>query len=51
VELFDEQGEVHGLPGQVRVAYEDTCIRMRSRKPKFLEVLERVTLNRSILTA
>lgn len=51
VELFDEQGEVHGLPGQVRVAYEDTCIRMRRRKPKFLEVLERVTLNRSILTA
>ena len=51
VELFDEQGVAHGLPGQVRVAYEDTCIRMRRRKPKFLEVLERVTLNRSLLTA
>jgi hypothetical protein len=51
VELFDEQGVAHGLPGQVRVAYEDTCIRMRRRKPKFLEVLERVTLNKSLLTA
>ena len=45
VELFDEQGVAHGLPGQVRVEFEGGCIRMAKQKPKFIEILEQVKLN------
>ena len=44
MELFDEQGVAHGLPGQVRVEYENGCIRMAKPKPKFIEILEGVKL-------
>ncbi len=45
VELFDEQGVAHGLPGQVRVEFEGGCIIMAKQKPKFIEILEQVKLN------
>ena len=47
VELFDEQGVAHGLPGQVRVEMSDSCIRMAKGKPKFIEILERVKLKQA----
>lgn len=51
MELLDEQGMVHILPGQVRVTFEnaqDQCIR---GKPRFIEVLEQVKLNQMSVTA
>ena len=47
VELFDEQGVAHGLPGQVRVEMNESCIRMAKNKPKFIEILERVKLKQA----
>ena len=44
VELFDEQGVAHGLPGQVRVEFDGNCIRHAKGKPKFIELLEGVKL-------
>lgn len=44
VELFDEQGNSHILPGQVRVEFEGECLRRARGKPKFIEVLEQVSL-------
>ena len=51
VELFDEQGVAHGLPGQVRVEYENGCIKMAKPKPKFIEILERVRLKETAVSA
>ena len=45
MELYDERGEAHTLPGQVRVEFEGGCIRMAKQKPKFIEILEQVKLN------
>ena len=44
VELFDEHGVAHGLPGQVRVEFDGNCIRHAKGKPKFIELLEGVKL-------
>ena len=51
VELFDENSRVHELPGQVRVDTNDPCIRLMGGKPRFIEVLENITLNTSAVTA
>ena len=52
LELFDERGIKHRLPGQVRVRKKDPFLRtMGIEKPKFLEILEKVTLNASAITA
>ena len=51
VELLDERGEVHGLPGQVRVGMRDFQSELAKGKPKFIEVLENVTLNTAAVTA
>lgn len=51
VELFDEQGKAHRLPGQVRVGLNEPCIRMAKEKPKFIEVLEQVKLNDTAIIA
>ena len=51
VELFDENGRVHELPGQVRVDTNDPCIRLMGGKPRFIEVLENITLNTSAVSA
>ena len=47
MELFDESGEAHTLPGQVRVEMSEACIRMAKGKPKFIEILERVKLKQA----
>ena len=44
MELFDESGEAHTLPGQVRVEFDGDMIRHAKGKPKFIELLEGVKL-------
>ena len=44
MELFDENGEAHTLPGQVRVEFDGDTIRQPRGKLKFLEVLENIQL-------
>ena len=51
LELFDNKGVVHELPGQVRVAFENDFIRQTRGKPRFIEVLEGVKLNETAVTA
>ena len=51
VELFDEQGVAHGLPGQVRVGLDEPCIRMAKNKPKFIEILGKVRLKDTAVSA
>ena len=51
VELLDERGVAHGLPGQVRVGMRDFQSELAKGKPKFIEVLENITLNTTAVTA
>ena len=51
VEVFDEQGAVHGLPGQIRVGLDAFQTGLAKGKPKFIEVLENVKLNSITVTA
>ena len=51
MEVLDENGAVHGLPGQVRVSMRDFQSELAKGKPKFIEVLENITLNTSAVTA
>ena len=44
MELYDERGEAHTLPGQVRVEFDGDILRQAKGKPKFIEVLERIKL-------
>ena len=44
MELYDENGEAHTLPGQVRVEFDGNIIRQTKGKPKFIELLEGVKL-------
>ena len=44
MELFDESGESHTLPGQVRVEFDGNILRQAKGKPKFIELLEGVKL-------
>lgn len=44
VELFDDAGGTHVLPGQVRVGFDVAYMLNASDKPKFIEVLEHVRL-------
>ena len=46
VELLDESGTVHTLPGQVRVEFEGERLRKVKGKPKFIELLEQVRLKK-----
>ena len=45
MELLDEHGIAHGLPGQVRVGLERFRAGLGKGKPRFLEILETVRLN------
>ena len=45
MELYDERGEAHTLPGQVRVEFDGNILRQTKGKPKFIEILERVRLS------
>ena len=50
MDMLDENGETHTLPGQVRVEFDGNSIRQSSRgKPKFIEVLEQITLRKAIV--
>jgi len=51
MELFDERGVAHILPGQVRVGMRDLRSELAKGKPKFIEVLENITLNTMGATA
>lgn len=44
VEISDDAGVTHSLPGQVRVEFEGDALRQSKSKPKFIEVLEQVRL-------
>ena len=44
MELYDERGEAHTLPGQVRVEFDGNILRQPKGKPKFIELLEGVKL-------
>ena len=44
MELYDENGEAHILPGQVRVEFDGNILRQAKGKPKFIELLEQVKL-------
>ena len=44
IELYDESGEAHTLPGQVRVEFDGNILRQAKGKPKFIELLEGVKL-------
>ena len=44
IELYDESGEAHTLPGQVRVEFDGNILRQAKGKPKFIELLEQVKL-------
>ena len=45
VEIFDSNGNVHAIPGQVRVEFDGVCLRRIKGKPKFIEVLEQIKLH------
>ena len=45
VELFDENGEVHELPGQVRIRADESFVHMMRGKTRFIEILEGVRLH------
>ena len=51
VEVLDEKGVAHGLPGQVRVGMRDFRSELAKGKPKFIEVLENITWNTTAATA
>ena len=51
VELFDEQGIAHSLPGQVRLGVDDLYYKLSRGKPKFIEVLENVRLSRKAIVS
>ncbi len=51
VELFDENGVVHELPGQVRVSADESFTHMMRGKTRFIEILEGVRLNSAITPA
>ena len=44
MELYDERGEAHTLPGQVRVEFDGNILRQTKGKPNFIELLEGVKL-------
>ena len=51
MELFDENGTAHALPGQVRVEFDGTYLRQVKGKPQFIEVLEQVKLTNAAVSA
>ena len=51
MELFDESGKAHTLPGQVRVEFDGNTLRQVKGKPQFIEVLEQVKLASAAVSA
>ncbi len=48
MELYDERGEAHILPGQIRVEFDGSVLRQPKGKPKFIELLEEVKLTSAV---
>ena len=51
MELVDDVGVKYCLPGQVRVGMRDFHSEFENGKPKFIEILESITLNTTAVTA
>ena len=51
VEMFDDKGVTHVLPGQVRIELDDFQAGIGKGTPKFIEILEQIKLNSTIVTA
>ena len=51
VEIFDENGKVHTLPGQMRVVLKSSCLRLTDEKKQFIEILEQVKLTDTAVSA
>ena len=51
IELYDESGEAHTLPGQIRVGFDGKVLRQARGKPKFIEVLEAIKLTDTAVSA
>lgn len=49
VEIIDENGKVHTLPGQVRVMFEGMNMFKVKGIPKFINVLEKVKIHQKIM--
>ena len=47
LDILDETGETHSLPGQVRVEFSGDCLRGPRGKPRFIEVLESIELKKT----
>ena len=45
VEITDDGGEKHVLPGQVRVSFDVPALIQAADKPRFIEVLEQVKIS------
>ena len=48
MELYDECGEAHTLPGQVMVEFDGNILRQAKGTPKFIEILEHVKLKQAL---
>ena len=46
LDILDEAGGTHTLPGQVRVEFSGDCLRGPRGKPRFIEVLESIELKK-----
>jgi hypothetical protein len=51
VEILDENGKVHTLPGQMRVVLKSSCLRLTDEKEQFIEILEQVKLTNTAVSA
>ena len=51
VEILDENGKVHTLPGQMRVVLKSSCLRLTDEKEQFIEILEQVKLTDTAVSA
>lgn len=51
VELFDENGGSHILPGQVRIGCKERSFPINKDKLKFINILEEIKLNKIAVTA
>ena len=51
MELFDDRGLTHILPGQVRVKPRDLYSQFGRCKPKFIEILENIKLSETVVTS
>ena len=51
VEILDENGKVHTLPGQMRVVLKSICLRLTDEKEQFIEILEQVKLTDTAVSA